>query len=85
MLLLLHRKNPTYAQAQIKLFARQHGVLCKAVASAVFCCLRVKLENKEHHHGGFQQQNTQRLVDRYEHMNRRRKAIILRLKAMPVA
>ena len=29
-------KNPIYAQAQIKLFARQHGVLCKAVVSAVF-------------------------------------------------
>ena len=43
------------------------------------------VEKKEYHHGGFQQNNTQRLVDRYEHMNRHRKAMILSLKAMPVA
>ena len=62
-------KNSTYAQAKIKLFARQHGVLCKAVFAAAFCCLRVKLENKEYHHGGFQQQSPQQIVDRYEHIN----------------
>ena len=29
------------------------------------CCLRVELENKEYHHGRFQQQSPQHLVDRY--------------------
>ena len=44
------------------------------------------MKNKEyHHHGGFQQQSPQCLVDRNEHMNRRRKDMILRLKAIPVA
>ena len=42
------------------------------------------MENNENHHGGFQQTNTQRLVDRYEHMNRRRNRKILRLKAVQV-
>ena len=42
------------------------------------------MKNKEYHHGEFQQQSPQRLVDRYEYMNRRRKAMILRLKSMPV-
>ena len=42
------------------------------------------MKNKEYHHGEFQQQSTQRLMDRYEYMNRRRKAMILRLKAMSV-
>ena len=42
------------------------------------------MKNKEYHHGGFQQQSPQCLVDRNEHMNRRRKAMILRLKAMSV-
>ena len=43
------------------------------------------MKNKEYHHGEFQQQSPQRLVDRYEYMNRRRKAMILRLKAIPLA
>ena len=43
------------------------------------------MKNKEYHHGGFQQQIPQRLVDRYEYMNRRRKAMILRLKSIPAA
>ena len=57
---------------------------CVKTAFAAFCCLRVELENKEYHHGEFQTKSPQRLVDRYEHMNRRRKAMILRLKSMPV-
>ena len=40
------------------------------------------MKNKEYHHGGFQQQSPQCLVDRYEHMNRRRNRMIMRLKAM---
>ena len=43
------------------------------------------MKNKENHHGGFHQQNNQPLVERYGHMDRRRKAMILRLKAIPVA
>ena len=42
------------------------------------------MENKEYHHGGFQQQSPQRLVDRNEHMNRRRNRMILRLKLLQV-
>ena len=34
-------KNPTYAQAKIKLFARNTVILLKA-AFCCFCCLRVK-------------------------------------------
>ena len=41
-------------------FLRSNTVYC---AKAVFCCLRVELENKENHHNGFQQQIPQRLVD----------------------
>ena len=40
------------------------------------------MKNKEYHHGGFQQQSPQPLVNRYEYMNRRRKAMILRLKPL---
>ena len=43
------------------------------------------MKNKEYHHGGFQQQSPRCLVDKNEHMNRRRKALILRLKAIPAA
>ena len=43
------------------------------------------MKNKEYHHGGFQQQSPQCLVDRNDHMNKRRKDMILRLKAIPVA
>ena len=43
------------------------------------------MKNKEYHHGGFQQQSPQRLVDRNEHMmNRRRNRMILRLKPLQV-
>ena len=70
-------KNPTFAQAKIKLFAYNTVYLCESFF-LLFCCLRVKLENKEYHHGGFQQQSPQPLVNRYEYM-------ILLLKAMPVA
>jgi hypothetical protein len=42
-------KNPTYAQAKIKLFARQHGVLFKAAFAVLRCS--GKMENKEYHHG----------------------------------
>ena len=38
------------------------------------------MENKEYHHGRFQQQNTQQLVDRYEHMNSRNDRWLMRLK-----
>ena len=41
------------------------------------------MENKEYHDGGFQQQSPRRLVDRNKHMNRRHKAMILSLKAIP--
>ena len=42
------------------------------------------MENKEYHHGGFQQQSPQYLVDRYEHMNRRCNRMIMWLKANPL-
>ena len=42
------------------------------------------MKNKENHHGGFHQQNTQRLFDRYEHMNRRRYGMSLQLKSLPL-
>ena len=45
-----------------------------------FCCLRVKLENKEYHHGGFQQQSPQCLVDRNEHIDSRNDLWRMRLK-----
>ena len=42
------------------------------------------MENKENHHGGFQQKSPQRVIDRCKHMNRRRNYMILRLKPMQV-
>ena len=42
------------------------------------------MKNKEYHHGGFQQQSPHRLIDRYEHMNKRRNCMILRLKPLQV-
>ena len=62
--------NSTYAQAKIKDFALQHGVLCESYQ--LFAVFEVKkMKNKENYHGGFQQQSSQRLIDRrYKHMNR---------------
>ena len=77
-------KNPTYAQAKIKLFAH-NTVYCVKAAFCCFCCLRVELENKEYHDGGFQQQSPQHLVDINEHMDSRNDGEMMRLKAMPVA
>ena len=51
---------------------------------AAFCCLQ-RNKNKEYHHGGFQEQNTQLLVNRYNHMNSRNDRYGLWLKAIPVA
>ena len=45
----------------------------------------MKLENKEYHDGGFQQQSPQHLVDINEHMDSRNDGEMMRLKAMPVA
>jgi hypothetical protein len=43
------------------------------------------MENKEYHHGWFQQQSPERLIDRYEHINRRHNHImIMRLKPLQV-
>ena len=62
--LMITGNNSTYAQAKIiKLLTLQHGVLFESCFSC-FYCLRVELENKEYHHGGFQQQSPQRLEDR---------------------
>ena len=44
----------------------------------------MKLENKEYHHGEFQTQSPQRLVDRYEHMNSQNERWMMRLKAIEV-
>ena len=55
---------------------------CVKTAFAAFCCLRVELENKEYHHGEFQTQSPQRLVDRYEHMNSKNERLMMRLKAI---
>ena len=66
IIILFTGKNPTYAQAKIKLFAH-NTVYCVKAAFSCFCCLRVELENKEYHHGGFQQQSPQRLIYRYEY------------------
>ena len=38
------------------------------------------MKNKEYHHGGFQQQSPQRLIDRYEHMNSLNDRLMMRLK-----
>ena len=76
-------KNPTYAQAKIKLFARNTAYCVKAAFSC-FCCLRVELENKEIHHGGFQQQSPQRLVDINEHMDSQNDPRMMRLNSIPV-
>ena len=40
------------------------------------------MKNKEYHHGGFQQQSPQCLVDRNKDIDRRRKGMILRLKPL---
>ena len=82
--LLITGKNPTYAQAKINLFAHK-TVYCVKAAFSCFCCLRVELENKEYHHGGFQQQSPQGLICRYKHMNRGHDRKILRLKVVPLA
>jgi len=42
------------------------------------------LENKEYHHGGFQQQSPQRLVDINEHIDSRNDRQTMRLNAIPV-
>ena len=76
---ILHTRRPKLS------FSRNNTVYCVKTLFAAFCCLRVELENKEYHHGGFQQHSTQRLDDGNEHMNRRRKAMMLRLKAIPAA
>ena len=49
-----------------------------------FFCFWREVENKQNHHGGFQQQSPQCLFDRYENMNRRHDCMILWLKAMPL-
>ena len=40
------------------------------------------MKNKEYHHGGFQQQSPQRLVDRNEHTSSRNDRWPMRLKAI---
>ena len=40
------------------------------------------MENKENHHGGFQQQSTQRLEDGYRHTNSQNDRWLIRLKLM---
>ena len=42
------------------------------------------MKNKEYHHGGFQQQSLQRLIDKYGHMNSQNYGKIIRLKAKPL-
>ena len=44
------------------------------------------MENREYHHGGFQQRSPQRLIDGYEHiMDSRNEHLGLRVKLMLVA
>ena len=40
------------------------------------------MKNKEYHHGGFQQQSTQRLIDGYGHMNSQNERWMMQLKAI---
>ena len=42
------------------------------------------MKNKEYHHGGFQQQSPQRLVDRNEHIDSQNDHERLRLKPEPL-
>ena len=42
----------------------------------------LKKKNVTKDHGGFQQQSSQRLAHRYQHMNRHRNRMILQLKAI---
>ena len=53
---------------------------CVKADFCCFCCLRVKLENEEYHHGGFQTQSPQRLVDIFEHMDSQNDRWRMRLK-----
>ena len=83
-ILLYTGKNPTYTQAIIKVFA--HNTVYRLKASfLLFCAVQVKWKNKEYHHGGFQQQSPQCLIDGYEHMDNRNDHLGLRLKLMLVA
>ena len=60
----------------MKKFCIQHGVFYESKLFAVFH-FSEKMESKENHHGGLQQQSPQRLVNRNEHMNRRRNHMIV--------
>ena len=40
------------------------------------------MKNKEYHHGGFQQQSPQRIVDEYKHTSSRNDLWRMRLKAI---
>ena len=63
-------------------FLRYNTVYC---VKAAFCCLRVKWKIKKITMVDFSATNTLYLLNKYEHMNRHRKAMVLRLKAMSVA
>ena len=57
--------------------------LCESCC-LLFLAVYEEMKNEEYHHGRFQQQRPQRLIDRYEHMNRRCNRMILRLKPLQV-
>ena len=79
--LIIHREK-LYAHASIKVFALYTMYRVRQVF--VFLLFLTWNGKQENHHGGFQQQSPQYLVDRYEHMNRRCNRMIMWLKANPL-
>ena len=75
---ILHTRRPKLS------FSRDNTVYCVNAAFCCFCCLRVELENKEYHDGGFQRRSPQLLLDINEHMDSRNDRETMRLNAISV-
>ena len=73
---ILHTRRPKLS------FSRATRRTVWKLASCCFCCLRVKWKIKNITMVNFQQQNTQRLINGYGHMNSRNDRWMMRLKAI---
>ena len=76
---ILHTRRP-----KLKFLCTTRCTICESQL-LFFFTLSSKMENKEYHHGGFQQESPPHAINRYKHMNRRHNCMILRLKVVPLA
>ena len=75
---ILHTRRPKLS------FSRTTRCTVKA-SQLLFLLFTSEMKNKENHHGGFHQQNTQAVVNTQKHTSSRNDRWMVRLKVVPLA